>query len=75
MCTGLSPGNVRIIAGTPASGDQHALLFFRRKTRGGIEASGVALATGDALRITDATTLHLKNGRDSEVLVFDLPKT
>jgi len=50
-------------------------LMYVHVARGSIEANGVALATGDALRITDATTLHLKNGRDCEVLVFDLPNT
>ena len=41
--------------------------------RGTISANGVALSTGDALKITDATTLKLDAGREAEVLVFDLP--
>lgn len=41
--------------------------------RGSLQANGVALEAGDALRITAATGLHLEVGRDAEVLVFDLP--
>ncbi len=41
--------------------------------RGSLQANGVALEAGDALRITAATGLHLEGGRDAEVLVFDLP--
>ncbi len=50
-------------------------LTYVHVARGGIEANGVTLATGDALRVTEATTLHLENGHGSEVLVFDLPNT
>ena len=41
--------------------------------RGSLRANGVALDAGDALKITDTTTLALDGGRDAEVLVFDLP--
>ena len=41
--------------------------------RGKVTANGVALAAGDALRITDAARLDLGAGQDAEVLVFDLP--
>src|SRR5271166_6354888 len=41
--------------------------------RGSIEANGIALAAGDALRVTDSRDLSLSGGRDAEVLVFDLP--
>ncbi|HME37885.1 MAG TPA: pirin family protein [Steroidobacteraceae bacterium] len=41
--------------------------------RGALEANGVALAAGDALRITDAARLTLSDAHDAEVLVFDLP--
>jgi len=41
--------------------------------QGALQANGVALQAGDALRITDAVGLHLEGGRDAEVLVFDLP--
>ena len=41
--------------------------------RGQIQAGGEALASGDALKLTDTTTLQLQQGRQAEVLVFDLP--
>jgi quercetin 2,3-dioxygenase len=41
--------------------------------RGAVTANGVALNTGDALKLTDATELVLKQGSEAEVLVFDLP--
>jgi redox-sensitive bicupin YhaK (pirin superfamily) len=41
--------------------------------RGSINANGVALSAGDALGVTDAGKLDLKDGGDAEVLVFDLP--
>jgi quercetin 2,3-dioxygenase len=41
--------------------------------RGSINANGTRLATGDALKLTDTTTLTLKEGLESEVIVFDLP--
>ena len=41
--------------------------------RGSLKANGIALAAGDALKITDEAQLHLDEGQDAEVLVFDLP--
>jgi redox-sensitive bicupin YhaK (pirin superfamily) len=41
--------------------------------RGAVTANGVDLNGGDALKITDATQLTLQNGREAEVLAFDLP--
>jgi redox-sensitive bicupin YhaK (pirin superfamily) len=41
--------------------------------RGALTANGTALSAGDALRITEGTHLRLEEGRDAEVLVFDLP--
>jgi redox-sensitive bicupin YhaK (pirin superfamily) len=41
--------------------------------RGALTANGAALGAGDALKITDGAPLALKDGRDAEVLVFDLP--
>jgi redox-sensitive bicupin YhaK (pirin superfamily) len=41
--------------------------------RGAVTANGVALQTGDALKVTGTTTLTLVGGRSAEVLVFDLP--
>lgn len=42
--------------------------------RGAVEANGVELAAGDALKLSDASALKLQNGRDAEVLVFELPQ-
>jgi redox-sensitive bicupin YhaK (pirin superfamily) len=41
--------------------------------RGTLSVNGIALAAGDALRVTDEPSLVLEQGRDAEVLVFDLP--
>jgi redox-sensitive bicupin YhaK (pirin superfamily) len=41
--------------------------------RGALTANGVALDTGDALKLKDTSSLMLENGQDAEVLVFDLP--
>jgi len=41
--------------------------------RGRITANGEVLDAGDALKLTDVTTLDLSDGADAEVLVFDLP--
>jgi quercetin 2,3-dioxygenase len=48
-------------------------LIYVHVARGAIEANGVALEAGDALKSSDTDRLHLQHGRDSEVLVFDLP--
>ena len=42
--------------------------------RGAIEANGVALGAGDALKLSDTAVLKLGQGRNAEVLVFDLPQ-
>jgi redox-sensitive bicupin YhaK (pirin superfamily) len=41
--------------------------------RGAIRANGESLSAGDALKITDSSILNLDQGRDAEVIVFDLP--
>jgi hypothetical protein len=41
--------------------------------RGGITVNGTALEAGDALKLTDVAELSLANGRNAEVIVFDLP--
>ena len=41
--------------------------------RGRIVANGTALVAGDGLKLTDTTSLALADGREAEVLVFDLP--
>ena len=41
--------------------------------RGELTVNGTLLTGGDALKLTDVASLHLAQGRDAEVLVFDLP--
>ena len=41
--------------------------------RGSLNVNETALSAGDALQVTDASTLRIDHGRDAEVLVFDLP--
>jgi redox-sensitive bicupin YhaK (pirin superfamily) len=41
--------------------------------RGQVTANGVTLGPGDALKLRDVAALELRNGKDAEVLVFDLP--
>ncbi len=48
-------------------------LVYVHVARGAIQANDVALETGDALKLSETSVLQLQHGRDSEVLVFDLP--
>jgi redox-sensitive bicupin YhaK (pirin superfamily) len=41
--------------------------------RGSLVVNGVKLAAGDALKLTDVDRVELNGGRQSEVLLFDLP--
>jgi redox-sensitive bicupin YhaK (pirin superfamily) len=41
--------------------------------RGRIEVNGQRLDVGDALKLDGVKSIELKNGREAEVLVFDLP--
>jgi redox-sensitive bicupin YhaK (pirin superfamily) len=41
--------------------------------RGSITANDTKLSAGDALELTDVTTLTLEEGHEAEVIVFDLP--
>jgi quercetin 2,3-dioxygenase len=40
--------------------------------RGEVTVQGTQLRTGDALKLTDVARLDIRDGRDAEVLVFDL---
>jgi redox-sensitive bicupin YhaK (pirin superfamily) len=60
--------------------EEQADLALRRGRRGYVhvasgelEANGVRLEAGDALKVTDADRVTLERGRGAEVLVFDLP--
>jgi quercetin 2,3-dioxygenase len=48
-------------------------LIYVHVARGAVDANGVALEAGDALKSSDTPLLNLQNGREAEVLVFDLP--
>jgi quercetin 2,3-dioxygenase len=47
--------------------------IYLHVARGALTANGTALASGDALAITDGSPLALSDARNAEVLVFDLP--
>jgi redox-sensitive bicupin YhaK (pirin superfamily) len=71
--------DARVLAGL-FDGSESAMLdaprgrwIYVHVARGALTANGVALDAGDALKLTDASTLRLQNGRDAEVIVFDLP--
>ena len=41
--------------------------------RGALDVNGTRITAGDALKLTDVTSIVLSDGADAEVLVFDLP--
>ncbi len=47
--------------------------IYLHVARGAVEANGTALQAGDAVKLTGGARLELKQGREAEVLVFDLP--
>jgi redox-sensitive bicupin YhaK (pirin superfamily) len=47
--------------------------LYVHMARGTLTANGTRLATGDALKVTEAGGLTLEHGNGAEVLVFDLP--
>jgi redox-sensitive bicupin YhaK (pirin superfamily) len=48
-------------------------LLYVHVARGAVDANGVALEAGDALKLSETPRLQLQRGQDAEVLVFDLP--
>ena len=61
-------------------GQEQASLALRPKrrsyvhvARGKVRANGIELGAGDALKVSDASAVHVEDGRAAEVLVFDLP--
>lgn len=61
-------------------GEERATLELRPKrrsyvhlVRGEARVNGVALGSGDALKLTETTSVSIDSGRNAEVLVFDLP--
>lgn len=47
--------------------------LYVHAARGSVSANDTKLTAGDALKLTDVTTLTVKDGHDAEVIVFDLP--
>jgi len=71
--------NARVYAGLFDPG-QNATLevqagrrLYVHVAQGKIAANEVPLEAGDALKLTDTTSLRLQEGKGAEVLVFDLP--
>ncbi|MFZ6647988.1 pirin family protein [Undibacterium sp. TJN25] len=61
-------------------GDQQASLALQKNrlayvhlARGELTVNGIALQTGDALKLKSEELLSMEQGRQAEVLVFDLP--
>ncbi len=46
---------------------------YLQVARGGLTVNGIALEQGDALQISDESSIRLSEGKDAEVLLFDLP--
>jgi redox-sensitive bicupin YhaK (pirin superfamily) len=65
---GLFDGNEDATLDVPAT-----RRLYLHVARGQVQANGTALATGDALKLSNEEKLTLSNGKDAEVLVFDLP--
>ena len=47
--------------------------LYLHLARGQLGVNGVLLGAGDAMKLTDSPRLLLRQGREAEVLVFDLP--
>jgi quercetin 2,3-dioxygenase len=72
--------DARVYAGL-FDGDERAVLqvgparrLYVHVARGAVRANGVALGGGDALKLSETSALTLQDGRQAEVLVFDLPE-
>jgi hypothetical protein len=71
--------DVRVYAGLIDGSEQARLevsagrRLYVHVARGQLTANGVSLEAGDALKLDGTSQLELRDGRDAEVLVFDLP--
>ena len=71
--------DVRVYAGLLDGSEQAQLeveagrQLYVHVARGQLTANAVALGPGDALKFRETARLELRNGKDAEVLVFDLP--
>jgi redox-sensitive bicupin YhaK (pirin superfamily) len=70
--------DARVLAGL-FDGDERASLAiaagrraYAHVARGAITVNDVELVTGDALMVTDTASLTLRDGKDAEVIAFDL---
>jgi len=64
----LLDGDERIDYALPA--DRHAYVHV---ARGELTLNGQSLSAGDGVKISEETALSFANGRDAEILLFDLP--
>ena len=73
--------DARVYAGLFDNGERAALDVPRKRrlyvhlARGELNVNGTALQAGDAVKLTETGTLRFDDGRQAEVLVFDLPET
>ena len=71
--------DVRVYAGLFDGAERATLdvasdrIAYVHVARGSIEANGTALATGDAIKLSDVRKIEVSKGAGAEVLVFDLP--
>jgi hypothetical protein len=71
--------NARVYAGLFDGAERATLTIaadrraYVHVARGAVSANGIELEAGDALKLAQTTALTLQDGRDAEVLVFDLP--
>jgi redox-sensitive bicupin YhaK (pirin superfamily) len=52
---------------------EHGRQCYVHVARGALHVAGLHLEAGDGLKVTDAGDIEFREGRGSEVLVFDLP--
>ncbi|QWE29301.1 pirin family protein [Polynucleobacter sp. AM-7D1] len=70
--------DAKIYAGLFDGSESHKLeLDTKRKAyahlvKGSLEVNGISLSTGDALLIENESSLIISNGKDAEVIIFDL---
>ena len=71
--------DARVHAGLFAGNEQARLevatgrRLYVHVARGKVTANDVQLSAGDALQLSEVTSVSLRDGQDAEVLVFDLP--
>ncbi len=71
--------DARVFAGLFDAGEQASLQIppgrraYVHLARGAAEVNGAALSAGDAMKLSAARELGIRNGEGAELLVFDLP--